>query len=227
MGSGFAREMQQKAERLAAPFGDKIYGVRCWYSSARLFELTAERVFVSINPGGGQPNLQQDQISPYVDPKYNAWLDDDWGSGPGNSIHQKRVFKVFEALYGSSGKTVLRDTPSFPVAPFRTPHINDLPNCAWEVASGWFRQVLAHSAPRFVLCNGNGETTSPWSVLCKAYNVEVFPPTRLGPKANLKRGVINSGDLCGTRILAIPHLTGAAFNQESLLGNLRKLAGGY
>ena len=227
MHSGFACKMQQKAERLAEPFADQIYGVKCWYSSARLFDQTSEQVFVSINPGGNKPHPEQDQIAPYRDSKYNAWLDEDWGQGPGGSKHQKLAVKVFDALYGTCGKSILRDTSCFPVAPFRTPRASKLPPCAWEVAKCWFRQVLAHLAPRVVLCNGNGESRSPWSVLREGFDVEVLPSAPLGANANLKRGEISSGDLRGTKILAIPHLTGARFNTETLFGELDSLAGRY
>ena len=132
MHAGFAYEMQKEAERLSKPFEDQIYGVKCWYSAARLFDQKAERMFVSINPGGAQPNEQQDKELPYVDPDYNAWLDEDW-SGPRSRgpEHQRRVWKVFESLYGSDGQNVLRATPCFPVAPFRTPSFKDLPKLAW------------------------------------------------------------------------------------------------
>ena len=227
MRSGFACEMQQKAEWLAKPFADEIHGVKCWYSAARLFDAPAERVFVSINPGGDKPDPQQDQMSPYVDPNHNAWLDQDWGHGPGGSKHQKRTVKAFEALYSTCGKSVLRDTPSFPAAPFRTPRANKLPECAWKVAKCWFCEVLERLRPCVVICNGNSEAMSPWSVLRERYEVEVSQPIKLGHTAYLKEGVIHSGVLRGTKILAMPHLTSAVFEEHKLLKELKKRAGRY
>jgi len=219
--------MQQKAERLADPFTEQIRGVKCWYSSARLFDQAAERVFVSINPGGDRPDSPQDQKSPYVDPKHNAWLDQDWGQGPGGTKHQKMVVKVFDALYDTCGMSVLRATPSFPVAPFRTPRANMLPKRAWQVAKPWFCEVLEHLGPRVVICNGNGESMSPWSVLCERYEVEVIQQTKLGRAARIKEGVIRSEISRGMKILAMPHFTGAVFNKEKLLDEIKKRAGQY
>ena len=228
MRSGFAYEMQNEAERLAKPFGKKIHGVKCWYSAARLFDAPAERVFVSINPGGDKPDPPEDQLSPYVDSKHNAWLDQDWdGHGPGGSNHQKLADRVFEALYGACGKNVLRKTPSFPVAPFRTPRASMLPKCAWRVAVPWFCEVLEHLIPRVVICNGNNENMSPWSVLRKRYEVKVSQRIELGGTASLKKGIIRSGILCGTKILAIPHLTGARYSREKMLKAVEACAGEY
>ncbi len=122
MHAGFAYEMQKEAERLSKPFEDQIYGVKCWYSAARLFDQKAERVFVSINPGGAQPNEQQDKELPYVDPDYNAWLDEDW-SGPRSRgpEHQRRVWKVFERC------TVATDRMCYALRPASPLHLLERP----------------------------------------------------------------------------------------------------
>lgn len=223
MCSGFAYEMQLKAERLAESFADQIYGVKCWYSSVRLLDQESKRVFLSINPGGDRPDPWEDQMAPYVDPQHNAWLDQDWGKGPGGTPHQKRAVKVFDALYGTNGKSVLRGTPSFPVAPFRTPRANMLPASAWQAAKSWFWEVLEHLKPCVILCNGNSETKSPWSVLCERYEVRRIKRTKVGRTAFLKEGIIHSGDLRGTKIIATPHLTGAVFKEETLLKELKEI----
>ena len=230
MSENFAREMQQEAIRLAEPFGDQIHGVKCWYSAAHLFESPAERVFVSINPGGAVANDRRDHAIPFENPEYNAWIDEDW-SGPGSRgpEHQRRVLRVFEALYGpQNGKNVLRATPCFPVAPFRTRSFKDLPLPAWQMAIPWFSSVIEHLEPGVIICNGNGEgSSSPWGVLREIYCVRNITKTPLIGVFSLKEGSIMEGRLAGTKIIAFPHLTGALRSPNRLYEELEKRVPNY
>ena len=226
MHKGFAYEMQIEAERLAKPFEDQIYGVKCWYSAARLFDAPVERVFVSINPGGATANDQRDRKRPFEDSDYNAWLDEDW-SGPRSKgpEHQRRVRMVFKSLYGTDGENVLRATPCFPVAPFRTPSFRDLPKAAWDSAVDWFILVIENLEPRVIICNGNGEgLSSPWGVLRDIYTITNIRKTPLAGTLFLKEGAVTGGKLRGAKILAFPHLTGAIRNPDRLYEELEKRA---
>ncbi len=221
MHKGFAYEMQKEAERLAKPFEGRIYGVKCWYSAARLFDQKAERVFVATNPGGGNADeKREDKSDPYTKHDFNAWLCEDW-SGRG-SEHQKRVLTVFKILYGTTGREVLRETPCFNVAPFRTPSSKELPECAWESALDWFTQVIEHLQPKTIICNGNGEGKSPWGALCSKYSINNVKKVTLTQTSSLKEGVVASGSLAGAKILAFPHLTGAIRNPDRLYEELEK-----
>lgn len=223
---GFAYEMQVEAERMAKPFEDQIHGVKCWFSAARLFDVPAERVFVTINPGGATANDRRDREHPFEVPDYNAWLDEDWsGHRSRGPEHQRRVRMVFESLYGRDGENVLRATPCFPVAPFRTPSLKDLPKLAWKSALDWFARVIEHLEPRVIICNGNSEGLwSPWGVLDDRYSITKIKKTRLAGTFSLKEGIVASGSLGGARILAFPHLTGAIRSTDRLYEELEKRA---
>ena len=226
MRSGFAYEMQNEAERLAKPFEDQIHGVKCWFSAAHLFDVPAERVFVTINPGGASANDRRDREHPFEVPDYNAWLDEDWsGNGSKGPEHQRRVRRVFELLYGCDGENVLRVTPCFPVAPFRTPSFKHLPKLAWESALAWFTRVIEHLEPQVIICNGNGEgLSSPWGVLRDRYSIAKIRKTHLAGTLSLKEGVVTSGSLGEAKILAFPHLTRAIRNPDRLYEELEKRA---
>ena len=221
----FAIKMEQEANNIAIPFQDSIYGVKCWYSAARLFNQSAERVFVGINPGGDERSNSKEDIgkgAAYNDPDFNAWLDERWQSNkpPGEDTHQLSAQRVFKILYGDDWEKVFRNTPCFNVTPFRTPNINQLPQEAWEASIPWFQQVLEHVKPKLIICNGNGEGRSPWSVLRSIYSIDDVNKTPLYGVVSLKQGIIQSAPLKDTGILALPHLT--RFGNSNLFAELEK-----
>ena len=226
----FAKKMELKANKIAEEFEDSIYGVKCWYSAARLFDQGAQIAFIGINPGGGDDShSHQDKDNgylekPYKDTNFNSWLNESWGGKPpGSSGHQLSAQRVFKILYGDDWKKVLRNTACFNVAPFRTGNVDELPSGAWEAATYWFKQVIEHVKPKLIICNGNGEGLSPWSVISDKYKLDSENRIQIGKaKAYLKQGVIQSAPLKNTRILALPHLSAAKYNHELLFQQLEK-----
>ena len=219
----FAIKMEQEANNIAIPFQDSIHGVKPWYTAARLFNQSAERVFVGINPGGDERSNSQENIgkgAAYNDPDFNAWLDERWQSNkpPGEDIHQLRAQRVFKILYGDDWEKVFRNTPCFNVTPFRTPNINQLPQEAWEASIPWFQQVLEHVNPKLIICNGNGEGRSPWSVLDESYTLGDKDKIHIKGVSSIKQGVIQSAPLKDTKILALPHLS--RFGNRDLFAEL-------
>ena len=104
----FAIKMEQQANNIAKPFQSHIHGVKPWYTAARLFDQSAERVFVGINPGGDERSNSQEEIGKgiaYTNPNFNAWLDEGWQSNkpPGKDIHQLSAQRVFESNQLPSG----------------------------------------------------------------------------------------------------------------------------
>ena len=223
----FAKEMELKANKIAEEFEDSIYGVKCWYNAARLFDQGAKIAFIGINPGGGDHfHSQQDKDNgylekPYNDPNFNAWLDESWGGKPpGGSGHQLSAQRVFKILYGDDWEKVLRNTACFNVAPFRTGNVNELPSGAWEAAIYWFRQVLEHVKPKLIICNGNSEYLSPWSVLGESYTLGDKNKIHIKGVSSIKQGLIQSGTLKGTTVIALPHLS--RFGNRDLFAELEK-----
>lgn len=230
MNSKFARRMEIEAEKIAEPFQDYIYGVRCWSSAVRLFGQGAERAFIGTNPGGDEKDHRHEkrigyQQMPYLNPNFNAWLDEAWRNSPtGESNNQRSVRHLFKAMYGDAWEKTLRNTACFEVAPFRAPKASELPSEAWSAAMPWFQQVLEHVKPRLIICNGNGEDRSPWSVLSELYGIDYGKTTRIGKaSAYMKEGNIQSGKLQGVKVIGIPHLSGAKYNHNLLFAKLQKL----
>ena len=221
----FAIKMEQEANNIAKPFQDSIHGVKPWYTAARLFNQSTERVFVGINPGGDERSNSREDIGKgpaYDDPNFNAWLDERWQSNkpPGKDIHQLSAQRVFKILYGNDWEKVFRNTPCFNATPFRTPNINQLPREAWEASIPWFQHVIEHLKPKLIICNGNGEDQSPWSVICSIYSIGEMTKTPIQNKISIKQGIIQSAPLKDTRILALPHLR--RFGNSNLFAELEK-----
>ena len=223
----FAKEMELRANKIAEEFEDSIYGVKCWYSATRLFDERAQIAFIGINPGGGDHfHSQQDKDNeylekPYNDPNFNSWLDESWGGKPlGGSVHQLSAQRVFKILYGDDWEKVLRNTACFNVTPFRTPNINRLPREAWEASIPWFQQVLEHLKPKLIICNGNSEGRSPWSVLGENYTLGDKDKIHIKGVSSIKQGIIQSAPLKDTKILALPHLS--RFGNRDLFAELEK-----
>ena len=228
----FAIRMERKAhdiaDRLTPAQRNAIHGIKCWYSAAGLFVEGAKRVFVGINPGGGEEaDSTPDEIeihrqASYKDPRFNAWLDESWGNPPGEHKHQRAAKRVFRILYKENWQEVFRTTPCFNVSPFRTPNINQLPEEAWRESESWFKQVMEHLKPKCVICDGNGKYRSLWSALCNIYSVDETIPKRIQRNIYLKQGVIQSAPLTDTRIIALPHLS--RFGGENLYRQLQELS---
>ena len=206
--------MEREAKKLATELDSQdIFGAKCWYSSASIFEAPATKVFIGINPGGDRASQELDSRKgylelPYTKTDYSAWLDEVWpDNGP---KHQEAVVRTFRSMYGGTWEKQMRDTASFNVVPFRTPSIATLPPQAWRMGTDWFREVLEHLTPRLVICNGNSRSKSPWSVVHGFYSVADSPEIPIGATgstASIKQGVVESGPLHGCQILGLPSLS--------------------
>ena len=224
----FALKMEKKAYDIAKQFEKEIHGVKCWYSVARLFSQRAERVFVGINPGGGEESdskLKKSKIRQqpsYKNPRFNAWLDESWGKPPGKAMLQRKVRCVFETLYEDNWENVFRNTPCFNASPFRSQDINKLPEDAWRASKSWFQEIMEHLKPRVIICMGNGER-SPWNILCDVYSVDKKPQDLIQRRTYyLKQGAISTSPLIDTRIIALPHLK--RIGKDNLIRRLRSLS---
>ena len=223
----FAVAYEKKAKTFGRKISEQVYGVKCWYSDARLIEDGAKRVFVGINPGGSNADRKSDidngyLARPYAQPGYNAWLDEkEWlGSG---SKHQAAVRQAFEAMFGERWETILRRTACLNIAPFRTPGSGGLPDEAWSWSVDWFTEVLEHISPRLILCNGSGNKNSPWSVMNKKYELEQLSSINIRANGFIKQAYIKQkgNPLHGARVVAMPLLV--RFGGESLYQQLESM----
>ena len=189
--------------------GEEVYGIKPWYSSVSLIENGAETVFIGANPGGGRSDQINDEKLgylqlPYDDNQlYQAWLDDrHWG----DKELQVRAIEAFEILYGSrdKGRGALRNAASFNVVPMRSSDVNKLSRQTWNEGVSWCTDVVAHIAPKIIICLGNGETKSAWSVFKKGMTeVEKRP---IYNNFSLKRGYANHR-FNNALVIGLPHLS--------------------
>lgn len=231
---GEAREFAIKM-KLAKRGAWKAEGnVKPWYSPRWMFNRGADRVFLGFNPGGdpgnpdgtGERHVCADPDSHGEDGAYNSWLCEYWGAMTQRGTrkpnpHQAAVWLAFEALYGTTEwEDVLKHTPTFNVCPLRTSSARDIPGTVWESSSDWCLRVIHELRPNTIICNGNGEESSPWSVLVKS-GMHVLPyRPRIDKKTYLKRGLyIRNG--VGSDVIGIPSLS--RFAQPKLYDELTKL----
>ena len=222
--------MEREAKRTARRFTDDIYGIKPWYSYAGLFDGPATRVFVGAQPGGGPESQELDRQyrileHVYTDTGYNSWLDEIWegASVRGATAQQGRARRVFKSMYGNDDwEQVLRKTPCFNVAPFRTPRTDDLPEPAWEYAQDWFQRVLENLRPRLIICNGNGGGRSPWTVVEELYSIQSDEPIAVqGRAASLKVGTLVTGPMAEAKIVGLPNIS--RFGPRQLFSRLERM----
>lgn len=211
-----ASRFERKARELlkeAKARGEHVHGIKPWYCSAKLIESGAKVAFVGANPGGGRRAEVSDKKlgvlkQPYIDPKYNAWLDDpNWEDG---RELQERAVEAFGILFDvkKGWRSILRDVASFNVVPVRTHNTAHISQATWTKGVDWFLAVLEHIAPSVVVCNGNQLGKSAWSAL-KDHRFGVEEQERIPVYGTyyLKRGRILNGKLAGRDVVALPHLS--------------------
>ena len=237
MTTSFARKMERKAHDIAESWPGYDSDIKCWYNPRCMFEGTAERVFIGINPRL-EPSTQQGEDHSYLDYEcndrtYNEWIDGRWpGSG---SEHQSKVRDAFKALYGDDAwERVLRDTPCFNVCPLRTKSPTDISDSLWEQYVSWSHDITLYLKPSTIICNGNSEDygdqlgKSPWNAVRTKFAVQriaehpyVVVDRRTGKKqcVKLKVGKMLDGELTGTNVIGLPQLT--RFGEPQLYEFLR------
>ena len=213
------RSFDKKAEELlkeAKSRGERFYGIKPWYCSARTIESGAKVAFIGANPGGGQQSEEDDKRLgvldlPYQDPDYNAWLDDTHWEGTG--VPQTRARETFVILFGSRGHRVLRSAACFNVLPMRTSGTGSISQPTWNRGASWAVDVLEHVAPEVIVCNGNGPSKSPWSLFSEShFGIKNLKEEKLFNNFSLKQGRIASGKLAGTLVIGLPHISRVAPN---------------
>lgn len=129
---------------------------------------------------------------------------------------------VMEESSGNGWQDKLLKTACFNIVPFRSPKVDDLSPQTWKLGTQWGLEVLEHIGPELIVCNGNGESKSPWSVIESAYGIGERKVQPIGANASVKEGAIVSGPLKGTRIIGLSSLS--YFGRQALYEKLAQLA---
>ena len=211
MACGIAKIMERTSRRgWRSRIGDRS-NVKPWYSSRAAFVPGVDVVLIGDNPGGSADAPPNDaKIESYQRdlnrPGFNAYLDESWDSArPGSSKLQRGVRMVFSTLYGGSanGDDALRKSVCFNVCPLRTSDMSQLPPEVLSKSVRWCRELLQHLKPSLIICNGISDS-SPWAAMGSSLHQR--DSERLG-RTYVRYGIIASGDLQGTKVLGIPHLS--------------------
>lgn len=199
-------------------FGDHR-NFKPWYSYRALFQEGITRVYIGIDPGGDPmfpDNTTGSQYQTFLEgDSYNAFLDESWtGSVAGEAPLQKRTRRVFGELHGeSAADDMLRQTACFNVCPVRTGESTKIQTELWRECVAWFKCVIDDLRPTTIICNSSAMVgCSPWAAL----NVMQDWCAPVSGRAYLRTGIAQVGDTHATRVIGLPHLTGARYNHEVL-----------
>ena len=200
-----AKQMYEQAQNR----GEEVYGIKPWYSSVSLIENGTDIAFIGANPGGRRIDQTNDEQLGYLqlpydeNQQYQAWLDDrHWG----DEDLQRRAIEAFGILFGSidRGRDALRNTASFNVVPMRSSDVNKLSRQTWNEGVNWCLDVVASVKPKTIICLGNGEAKSAWSVFKEGMTeVEKRP---IYNNFSLKRGRADFR-FNNALVIGLPHLS--------------------
>ena len=219
-----AAMLERMARVLLTKSPRNVHGFKCWSGDARCIEQGSSVVFLGVNPSGGREALAHDRDQGYLgapyerrEPPWNAHLDERWPDGDPYSPHQKRVHRLFEALYGSEWEGALRATACWNVCAYRTARVGDLPPELWFYSIDWAAKALISVAPEWILCDGNGPGRSPWAAVKSAFGMEIVGEWKVDPDSRTSRRVklgrlkgnyyAGAGYLTGTRVLGLPSMS--------------------
>lgn len=231
---GEARSLARKMETAKRGSWQSEGNVKPWYNPRWMFNRGAKRVFLGINPGGdpgnpdgtGEAHVCTDPDCHGEDGAYNSWLCEYWGAMTSSGArkpdpHQAAVWLAFEAMYGESDwEDVLKHTPTFNVCPLRTRGAWDIPANVWASSSEWCVEVIHELQPETIICNGNGQESSPWAVLVESGMHELSYRPRIDKNVYLKRGLYTRNG-ASSDVIGIPSLS--RFAHRKLYEELTKL----
>ena len=206
------QEFTLRAEKMyeqAQSRGEEVYGIKPWYSSVSLIENGTDIAFIGANPGGGRIDQTNDEQLGYLqlpydeNRQYQAWLDDRHWS---DKDLQRRAIEVFGMFFGSRnrGRDALRSAASFNVVPMRSSGVDKLSRQTWGEGVNWCMDVVANVEPKTIICLGNGETKSAWSVFKRGMTeVEKRP---IYNNFSIKRGRADFS-FNNALVIGLPHLS--------------------
>lgn len=205
-------KFEEAGRKLAANerLGKQLRGFKPWYSDASLIEHGAKRVFVGINPAGDESTQRTDEAAGYIDAPYdvegwNAILDE---QKPPSHPYNVSIPSLFTTMYGEAWETELRKTVCFNLCPHRTRNTKELPEAVARSSVVWFRNVLNHIQPEFVICMGNKDGDpwdGPWAALDSRYTITQFQACRLSRMGySVKHGKLRKSPHAGVRVLGLP-----------------------
>lgn len=213
-------------QQLAGEMQRLMYGI--FYNDPRHTLRRGKVYLIGLNPGGGSDGFdfsqEKDNIesmewwrrqSPKGGKCYSAYIDEEWGSGPGNTPHQSNVRKVLHAVTeGESEEDDTRSAFAANLCFYRTPSANDLyayPNWPDLVKECWgfHQRFLSIVRPEMIVCNGNGESFSAFSEVRRQFGVETNQAEPVNRRRSLKwfRGTLPVEGGGEVLVVGVPHLS--------------------
>ena len=187
------RKLQAMSDECQAICEEKRWDAsfRLIYSSVGSYEKGNGMVIFGLNPAGTAKDATPDNITrPFDCPGYSAYLDDDWtGRGQGESPLQRIVQGIAMAVsgaksaeimsaiqkenitpeerIGSEATTILRNTPSGNIIPFRGSKPKEIELKFGDSCPtfGWQLLTLMRPKPRIIITLANGKSAPIWKTI--------------------------------------------------------------
>ena len=145
-------------------------------------------------------------------PNYCAYTDEDWGYGEGNAPHQKRVKKVIEDILKQLGsEQKIEDVFSANLFFFRSPDAVKLRSYVKANHDCWeyHEKFLQIVAPKIIVCNGNDESFSAFSLLRNHFKIEKSEKKAINRRCLLKYFILENAPWSNNQalVLGLPHLS--------------------
>ena len=228
-----SKECEIKCERFGWVSNNGTPGFHLLYSSVETYEDGNGLAILGMNPSGSKnyANISK-QERPFEGPGYNAYMDDDNGTGLGQSDLQRTVQGIAMVISGASpseamnamskkqltpeermGENVaslLRKAPSGNINPFHSPTYDALP-IELKVAGeriGWRMLRLIQPKPHLIVTLANRVSDPPWRTIMKnsgqGQKVDCEKWIHQGMNRKYREVHIEGGPLKGTLLIGLP-----------------------
>jgi phosphoglycolate phosphatase-like HAD superfamily hydrolase len=191
MRTSFAADLKSQIENEYAAKGYKL-GYRLLYSPENVLQ-GARVAFLGLNPGGRERPTNHAE---FAMEHGSAYVQEDWGSGPGKGKLQRQVQTLFEKI-SEPPEGVLAGN----LVPFRSPSWDSFPNRQEALKFGkliW-KEIFAHAKPNLFIGMGR-QAIDALKEMLGVTAAESIP--------------IGWGNLCGERgefaggcLIGVPHLS--------------------
>ncbi len=202
---------------------------RLLYSSVESYETGNRIAILGMNPAGGPDHAKADHFTrPFKKPGYSAYLDDSWedynrGQHPlqrviqglamilaGESLSNAMVVAKENALVSAEASTVLRNSPSGNIIPYRASNLRELPLGLAEHGEriGWRLLCLMQPKPRLIVTLANRVIEVPWRTILKNSGQPLKADYEKSIRKNVRRKYrevrLVKGTLGGALLIGLP-----------------------
>ncbi len=222
-----------------------IPNFRLLYSGVRSYEAGKGVAILGLNPAGGPNDADTDcnRNRGFREHDYSAYLDDNWqGAGQGQSRFQRAVQAIAMILTGANpseaitayhdldttpknrigtkAETLLRNTPSGNINPFRTSDYKKLRKKGLDkpgLRVGWDLLCLAQPRPQVIVALANGKTAPPWQTILRKSeqqtNADYCKIIRSNDRS-YREVKIQKGPLNGALLIGLPAIIYQPFSKD-------------